>query len=54
MVCTPLLRLLRLLRLPGTPGSQWSIPAHRSPWTERRLQVITTERPGFGRSTASI
>jgi pimeloyl-ACP methyl ester carboxylesterase len=40
-----------LLRLPGTPGSRWSIPAHRSPWTERRLQVITTERPGFGRST---
>jgi pimeloyl-ACP methyl ester carboxylesterase len=40
-----------LLRLPGTPGSRWSIRADRSPWTERGLQVITTERPGFGRSS---
>lgn len=40
-----------LLRLPGTPGSRWSIRARRSLWAERDLQVITTERPGFGRST---
>ncbi|MEU4396040.1 alpha/beta hydrolase [Kribbella sp. NPDC023855] len=40
-----------LLRLPGTPGSRWSIRADRSPWVDRGLQVITTERPGFGRST---
>ncbi|WP_185448867.1 alpha/beta fold hydrolase [Kribbella qitaiheensis] len=40
-----------LLRLPGTPGSRWSIRADRSAWTERGLQVITTERPGFGRSS---
>jgi pimeloyl-ACP methyl ester carboxylesterase len=40
-----------LLRLPGTPGSRWSIRADRTPWVERGLQVITTERPGFGRST---
>lgn len=40
-----------LLRLPGTPGSRWSIRADRSPWVDRGLQVITAERPGFGRST---
>lgn len=40
-----------LLRLPGTPGSRWFVRADRSPWTERELDVITTERPGFGRST---
>ena len=40
-----------LLRLPGTPGSRWFVRADRSPWTERGLDVITTERPGFGRST---
>jgi pimeloyl-ACP methyl ester carboxylesterase len=40
-----------LLRLPGTPGSRWSIRADRSPWVERGLQVVTVERPGFGRST---
>jgi pimeloyl-ACP methyl ester carboxylesterase len=40
-----------LLRLPGTPGSRWSIRADRSAWTERGLQVITTERPGYGRSS---
>ncbi len=40
-----------LLRLPGTPGSRWSIRADRSVWTDRGLQVITTERPGYGRSS---
>jgi pimeloyl-ACP methyl ester carboxylesterase len=40
-----------LLRLPGTPGSRWSIRADRTPWAERGLQVITTERPGYGRSS---
>jgi pimeloyl-ACP methyl ester carboxylesterase len=40
-----------LLRLPGTPGSRWSIRADRTTWTDRGLQVITTERPGYGRSS---
>ncbi|MFI5709921.1 alpha/beta fold hydrolase [Kribbella sp. NPDC051620] len=40
-----------VLRLPGTPGSRWSIRADRTLWNERGLQVITTERPGFGDST---
>jgi pimeloyl-ACP methyl ester carboxylesterase len=40
-----------LLRLPGTPGSRWSIRADRSAWTDRGLQVITTERAGYGRSS---
>lgn len=40
-----------VLRLPGTPGSRWSIRADRSLWTDRGLQVITTERPGFGDSS---
>src|SRR5947199_2968579 len=40
-----------LLRMPGTPGSRWSIRADRTPWLERGLRVITTERPGFGAST---
>lgn len=41
-----------LLRLPGTPGCRWSVRADRTPWIERNLRVLTTERPGFGRSTA--
>jgi pimeloyl-ACP methyl ester carboxylesterase len=40
-----------LLRLPGIPGSRWMIRADRTPWRERDLRVITTERPGFGAST---
>jgi pimeloyl-ACP methyl ester carboxylesterase len=40
-----------VLRLPGTPGARWSLPTDRSQWTELGLRVITTERPGFGRST---
>ena len=40
-----------VLRIPGTPGSRLSLRADRSPWVERRLRVITTERPGFGAST---
>ncbi len=40
-----------LLRIPGTPGSRWSLVADTTPWRERNLWAITTERPGFGRST---
>lgn len=40
-----------LLRIPGTPGSRWAIRADRTPWEERGLRVLTTERPGFGAST---
>lgn len=40
-----------VLRFPGTPGSRLALRADRSPWEERRLRVITTERPGFGAST---
>lgn len=41
---------LPLLRVPGTPGCRFSMRADRTPWTERRLRAITTERPGFGAS----
>lgn len=40
-----------LLRVPGMPGSRWSLRADRSPWVERGLRVVTTERPGYGGST---
>lgn len=40
-----------LLRVPGTPGSRFSLRADRTPWVERGLRVITTERPGYGAST---
>jgi pimeloyl-ACP methyl ester carboxylesterase len=40
-----------LLRVPGTPGCRFSIRADRSPWEQRGLRVLTTERPGFGAST---
>ena len=40
-----------LLRFPGVPGSRWVIRADRAPWLERSLRVITSERPGFGRSS---
>ena len=42
---------LPVLRMPGTPGCRWTLRADRSPWTERSLRVITTERPGFGASS---
>jgi pimeloyl-ACP methyl ester carboxylesterase len=40
-----------ILRVPGTPGCRFSIRADRTPWTDRGLRVITTERPGYGAST---
>ena len=40
-----------ILRVPGTPGSRLTLRADRTPWFERGLRVITTERPGFGAST---
>lgn len=42
---------LPLLRVPGTPGCRYSLRADRTPWRDRQLRVITTERPGFGAST---
>lgn len=42
---------LPLLRVPGTPGCRYSLRADRTPWTQRHLRVITTERPGFGASS---
>ena len=41
----------RFLRIPGTPGSRFSVRADTTPWQERDLRLITTERPGFGAST---
>lgn len=40
-----------LLRVPGTPGCRYSLRADRTPWIERHLRAITTERPGFGASS---
>lgn len=40
-----------LLRVPGTPGCRWSIRADRTPWYDRGLRAITTERPGLGASS---
>ena len=40
-----------VLRVPGTPGSRWTVRADQQPWLDRRLLIITTERPGFGVST---
>ncbi|MGI8693543.1 MAG: alpha/beta fold hydrolase [Geodermatophilaceae bacterium] len=40
-----------LLRLPGTPGCRLSVRSDTTPWAERGLRIITTERPGFGAST---
>jgi pimeloyl-ACP methyl ester carboxylesterase len=48
--CGPV-RGVPLLRIPGTPGARLSLRADRTPWIERGLRVITTERPGFGAST---
>jgi pimeloyl-ACP methyl ester carboxylesterase len=42
---------LPLVRVPGTPGCRYSLRADRTPWTQRHLRVVTTERPGFGAST---
>jgi pimeloyl-ACP methyl ester carboxylesterase len=43
-----------ILRVPGTPGSRLSIRSDRTPWFERGLRVITTERPGYGASTRLV
>jgi pimeloyl-ACP methyl ester carboxylesterase len=40
-----------VLRVPGTPGSRLQIRSDQSPWLERGLRMIQTERPGFGAST---
>jgi pimeloyl-ACP methyl ester carboxylesterase len=40
-----------ILRIPGTPGSRFSLRSDQSPWIERGLRMITTERPGYGAST---
>lgn len=40
-----------LLRLQGTPGSRLSIPPGHHEWFDQRLQVVMTDRPGFGLST---
>ena len=42
---------LPLLRVPGTPGCRFSVRSDTTPWAERGLRVVTTERPGFGAST---
>jgi pimeloyl-ACP methyl ester carboxylesterase len=43
-----------ILHVPGTPGSRFSLRSDRSPWIERGLRVITTERPGYGASTRLV
>jgi pimeloyl-ACP methyl ester carboxylesterase len=40
-----------VLRIPGTPGSRYSGRADVSPWVDRGLRMVVTERPGFGAST---
>ncbi len=40
-----------ILRLPGTPGSRLFVRTDQTPWLERGLRMIVTERPGFGAST---
>lgn len=42
---------LPILRVPGTPGCRYSLRADRTPWMQRHLRMITTERPGFGASS---
>ncbi|HEY3506400.1 MAG TPA: hypothetical protein VGN37_26870 [Actinocatenispora sp.] len=37
--------------MPGTPGSRWFVRADREAMRSRGLQIVTTERPGYGRST---
>jgi pimeloyl-ACP methyl ester carboxylesterase len=41
-----------LLWLPGMPGSRLWFRLDQTPWLERGLRVIVTERPGFGASTS--
>jgi pimeloyl-ACP methyl ester carboxylesterase len=43
-----------LLWLPGTPASRLWFRTDQTPWVERRLRVIVTERPGFGASTRHL
>jgi pimeloyl-ACP methyl ester carboxylesterase len=40
-----------ILRLPGTPGSRMQVRPDLSPWLDRGLRMILTERPGFGASS---
>src|SRR3954447_1719508 len=40
-----------ILRIPGTPGSRLSLRADQTPWLERGLRIVNTERPGYGAST---
>jgi pimeloyl-ACP methyl ester carboxylesterase len=40
-----------VLRVPGTPGSRWTVRADQQPWLDRKVLMITTERPGYGVST---
>jgi pimeloyl-ACP methyl ester carboxylesterase len=40
-----------VLQIPGTPGSRYTLRADTTPWSDRGLRMITTERPGFGAST---
>src|SRR5215213_4475525 len=40
-----------VLRVPGMPACRYAIRADRTPWIERGLWMVTTERPGFGTST---
>ncbi len=40
-----------MLRVPGTPGCRYTVRADVSPWAERELRMVTTERPGFGASS---
>jgi pimeloyl-ACP methyl ester carboxylesterase len=40
-----------ILRVPGTPGSRLQVRPDQSPWLDRGLRMILTERPGFGAST---
>lgn len=40
-----------MLRLPGTPGSRLALRHDQTPWLERGLRIINTERMGFGAST---
>ncbi len=43
-----------ILRLPGTPGSRLWFRTDQTPWLERGLRMIVTERPGFGASTRHL
>jgi pimeloyl-ACP methyl ester carboxylesterase len=40
-----------ILRVPGTPGSRLQVRPDQSPWLDRGLRMILTERPGFGASS---